>query len=120
MSSQRLNDKGVMPGILYMIVAFILYTASCMLIKYTSYQEFLSIPFFLCLIAIFLSMFLYAVLWQKVLELMALNVAFLCKSFTVVLLLFASCIFFDESVCVSNIAGTVLIMSGIFFLVWGK
>lgn len=117
---QRSNEKGKVPGILYMIAAFVLYTASCMLIKCASYQEILSIPFFLCLIAIFLSMFLYAILWQKVLKLIALNVAFLCKSFTIVLLLFASCVFFDEGVSVSNVVGTVMIMSGIFFLVWGE
>lgn len=120
MSLQKSSDKNLMPGIIYMVAAFVLYTASCMLIKYASYQEFLSFPFFLCLILIFLSMFLYAFLWQKVLESIALNVAFLCKSFTIVLILVASCVFFREKVSLSNIAGAVLIMSGIFFLVWGK
>lgn len=105
-------------NILLLLLTFLIYSGTSIFSKCASYHQVFSIPyisFFSCTI---LLLFLYAILWQKVLSIFPLNRAFLYKSSTIIMILCISHFVFDELITINNILGVVLIIIGLVFLSW--
>lgn len=84
--------------------------------KLASKYEFLSFQYVLYLGMTILVMGIYAMLWQKVLELIPLNKAYLYKSSGIGISLMYAYIIFDENITVNNILGCAMIIMGIMVL----
>ena len=84
--------------------------------KLASKYEFLSFQYVLYLGMTILVMGIYAMLWQKVLELIQLNKAYLYKSSGIGISLMYAYIIFDENITVNNILGCAMIIMGIMVL----
>lgn len=107
-------------NLLLLVVTFLVYSCSTIFSKLASQYEFLSTKYMLYFVGVVLMLFLYAVLWQKVLSFMELNKAFLCKSVTILIVLFFSYFIFGETVTINNLIGASLIIMGLINLAWEK
>ncbi|MCQ2975191.1 MAG: hypothetical protein MJ211_10345 [Bacteroidales bacterium] len=103
-----------------LITAFLIYSSSLIGIKYASFYQVFSWQFFLIYAFIVIAMAIYAVLWQKILSVVDLNCAFLCKSSTIFFVSLFSYLLFSESISVKNIIGIIFIISGLTALVWKR
>ena len=64
----------------------------------------------------FLLLAVYAFIWQQVLKKFSLVTAMACKGIVVILSLVWAVLFFDESIGVSNILGSIIIVIGIYIV----
>lgn len=106
--------------ILFLLLTFAIYSCSSIFSKLASLMPFMSISYLLCVGVIIFALFIYAILWQKVLSVIPLNKAFLCKSITIIMIMAASTLFFKETITVNNIIGSALIILGLIVLAWKK
>ncbi len=105
-------------GLSLLLIAFILYSGSSILSKYTSLHTFLSIPYLIGFCGVGICLGGYAVICQKVLTVMSLSKAYLFKSITILLILAFSSLLFGEQITGNNIIGAALIVSGLGVLAW--
>ena len=98
------------------LVTFLVYSLSGVFSKYASFYDPLSWGYILCLGAVIVVLGVYAVLWQKLLSMMQLNKAFLCKSITLFFGLIIANLLFKEQITFNNILGTIIILSGLIVL----
>lgn len=104
--------------VLLLLATFFIYSLESVFSKIASTYEPLSIPYlfyFGCVISV---LGIYAVLWQVILKLMPLNIAFPYKSISIIYILLFSSLVFNESVTVNNIVGAGLIIIGLIVLSW--
>lgn len=101
-----------------LLITFLVYSLSSVFSKCASLYTFLSIPYISYFIGVILALATYAILWQKILSIMPLNKAFLCKSTTILMILAISIIVFDEKISINNILGAALIVTGLGILAW--
>ena len=105
---------------LLLIVSFLVLSTSGACLKMASMQEFLSLAYICYFGLTVLVMAVYAVLWQKVLEIIPLNIAYLCKSSTVGISLLYAYLLFGEHISLQNIIGCAMIIAGIMVLSYKK
>lgn len=104
--------------ILFLVITFGVYSASSIFSKVASMQEPMSLSYFLCLGGVVSALGVYAILWQKVLSFMPLNKSFLFKSMTIIIILTASVLVFNETVTINNLIGAGFILAGLIVLSW--
>lgn len=105
---------------LLLIFSFLILSCSGACLKMASMQAFLSLAYIAYFGLTVLVMAVYAVLWQKVLEDIPLNIAYLCKSSTVGISLLYAYMLFGEQITIQNIIGCVMIIAGIMVLSYKK
>lgn len=98
------------------IASFLLYSSSGIFTKMASQQELFSLAYFSCFAGAIVILAIFAVLWQKILEIMPLNKAFLCKSMCVIITMFYAYLIFDETISLSNCVGALVIIGGLMVL----
>lgn len=98
------------------ITSFLIYSSSGIFTKIASQQELFSLACFTCFAGAIVIMVIFAVLWQKILKIMPLNKAFLCKSMCVIITMIYAYLIFDETVTISNCIGAMLIIGGLTVL----
>lgn len=103
-----------------LIFSFLILSCSGACLKMASMQEFFSFAYIGYFGLTVLVMAVFAVLWQKVLEDIPLNIAYLCKSSTVGLSLLYAYLLFGEQVTRNNIIGCAMIIFGIMVLSYRK
>ncbi|MBQ3641927.1 EamA family transporter [bacterium] len=116
-SINSLTSKGLRKVIL-LLITFVVYSCEGVLLKMASKHDFLSSLYILYFACVLLVLGLYAIMWQKILEMFPLNKVFLCKSITIVFLLFLSHFLFNEDITMNNIVGSFFIILGIVVLSW--
>ena len=105
-----------MKKFLLLTVSFLILSSSGVFLKLASMHDFLSCPYIAYFGLTILVMAVYAVLWQRVLEIMPLNRAYLYKSFGVGISMMYAYIIFHEHISINNILGCAVIISGIMVL----
>ena len=103
-----------------LVLSFFILSCSGVCLKMASMQDFLSPAYFFYFGMTVLVMAVYAVLWQKVLEDIPLNIAYLCKSSTVGISLLYAYLLFGEHISRNNILGCAMIIAGIMLLSYVK
>lgn len=98
-------------GALHLIL--MLYSISTVFSKLAGRYPFLSIRFCVCYLAALVLLFFYAVGWQQIIKRLPLTTAFASKAITVVWGIILGALFFHETVTISKLAGTILIITGI-------
>ena len=99
-----------------LIISFLILSSSGVFLKLASMHAFLSLAYIAYFAMTVIVMGVYAVLWQKVLEWMPLNQAYLYKSSGIAISLMYAYILFDEQITMYNILGCMMIMAGIMML----
>lgn len=99
--------------ILVLLGLFLIYAFVSVFTKYTSLQAPLSFQYFLGLAGAFMVMGVYAILWQQVLKRISLTDAYMFKGSSLIFLLVLSAILFGESITLTNVIGSLLIVGGI-------
>ncbi len=101
--------------LLFLHTILLLYSSSSIFSKLAGLQEFLSLQFFLYYSIVLLILFVYAILWQRVIKLLPLTTAFANKAVTVIWGIIFGLMIFGESLTLGKVIGSVLIILGIIF-----
>lgn len=101
--------------LLFLHVILLLYSSSNIFSKLAGVQEFLSLQFFIYYGIVLLILFIYAILWQKVIKLLPLTTAFANKAVTVIWGIVFGMFIFGESLSLGKVIGSILIILGIIF-----
>jgi len=109
-----------MKKIILLCLCFLIASSSGVFLKLASKYEFLSFMYIFYFGMTVLVMGIYAVLWQKVLELFPLNKAYLYKSSGIGISLLYAYIIFGEEITIKNIIGCAMIIVGIMILSYKK
>ena len=91
----------------------IIYACTAIFTKMASRYGFLSWNYMLWVIGAVLVMGIYAFLWQQVIKRIPLSTAFMFKGTSLIFVLLLSALLFGEQITISNILGSVIIISGI-------
>lgn len=97
-------------------ISFLVLSSSGVFLKLASMQDFLSLAYILYFGMTILVMAVYAVLWQNVLVVTPLSIAYLCKSSTIGISLLYAYVLFGEHISFNNILGCLMIIAGIIVL----
>jgi len=99
-----------------MHLAFLVYCIYPLLGKFATRYELLSVRFVALYCVVFAVLFIYAILWQQVLKRIPLTTAIANKSVTIIWGMVFGLLFFGEGISPKMLAGSALILSGIFLL----
>lgn len=99
----------------FLHLVLLLYSCCGIFSKFAGLQDFLSFEFFLYYGIVLLILFVYAILWQKVIKLLPLTTAFANKAVTVIWGTIFGITIFGENLTLGKILGAVLIILGIIF-----
>ena len=103
-----------------MHAAFIFYALYSVVGKLGAREKFFSLRFLILYGAVFILLFVYAILWQQVLKNISLTVATANKTITIVWGIVFGFFFFDEKITPKMILGAIVILIGILILCTGK
>lgn len=106
-----MNHSGIRYDIL--IGINIIYACTAIFTKMASRYGFLSWNYMLWVIGAVLVMGIYAFLWQQVIKRIPLSTAYMFKGTSLIFVLLLSALLFGEQITISNILGSVIIISGI-------
>jgi drug/metabolite transporter (DMT)-like permease len=112
----RQKKQGFLPSFLLMHLAFLVYCIYPLLGKFATRYELLSVRFVALYCVVFAVLFIYAILWQQVLKRIPLTTAIANKSVTIIWGMVFGLLFFGEGISPKMLAGSALILSGIFLL----
>ena len=104
-----------MKTLLFLHIILLLYSINGIFSKLAGTQEFLSLPFFIYYGIVLTILFVYAILWQRVIKLLPLTTAFANKAITVIWGIVFGMVIFGEKLTLGKIIGSVLIILGIIF-----
>ena len=91
----------------------LVYACTSIFTKMASLQEVMSLPYFLWIAGAVGVMGLYALLWQQVIARMPVSTAYMFKGTSLIFVLIFSALLFNETITISNIIGSVVIIAGI-------
>lgn len=101
--------------LIFLHLILLIYSSSGVFSKLAGLQEFLSLQFFIYYGIVLLILFVYAIIWQRVIKLLPLTTAFANKAVAVIWGIVFGMIFFGESLTLGKVIGSVLIILGIIF-----
>lgn len=82
-------------------------------------KEFLSFEFFLFYGLVLFVLFVYALIWQQVLRVIPLNIAYANKAVTLIWGMLWGALIFKETITIPNIIGAVVVLAGVLLTVTG-
>lgn len=94
------------------------YSCSDIASKLAAGQEFLSLKFILYYGAVIVLLGFYAIFWQQILKKIPLITAYANKSVTIIWGMIFGTLLFKEQMQWNQILGAVIIMIGVYFVVW--
>jgi drug/metabolite transporter (DMT)-like permease len=99
-----------------LVTACLIYASTGFFIKSAANHLGVNPAFFSFFFSLIACLGVYAILWQKILGVLPLGVAYLSKSMTIILALVISHCVFGETITLNNILGTGLILLGLINL----
>lgn len=109
------NEK--LKVIIILLLVNLLYSGVSVGVKYTSMQQTFSVPYFLCISAVFALLGTYAILWQQILKRVEITLAYMFKATTIIYILLFSVLLFHETITLWNTIGALIIVIGIVLYV---
>ena len=103
--------------ILHLIL--VAYSTGGIFSKLASKQPFLSLKFCLLYGAVLFLLGIYALLWQQVLKMIPLNIAYANKAITLVWGMVWGAVVFKERITVTNVIGALVVLAGVLLVVTG-
>ena len=111
MKNKTLFQK-IKPYLLVHLILFV-YALGSICSKTAAQKPLFSLPFFFFYGLVLLNLAVYAVLWQQVLKMLPLHVAFANKAVTVLWGILFGALFFHETVTPKMLIGAALVMIGV-------
>lgn len=93
----------------------LIYACTYICMKKASAHVFMSSPFIFWIIGAICVMGVYALLWQQILVKTPLSMAYMFKGTSLVFVLLLSALLFNETITLSNVLGSIIIILGIAF-----
>jgi len=93
-----------------------LYASVGICTKLAAQQEMMSLPYLLWFFSAIIIIGIYALLWQQVLRKIELSTAYLFKGTTLIFTMLIAAFLFGEAITIANIAGSIIIITGITIL----
>lgn len=109
--------KNNIKSFIYLHLLLFTYSLGTIFSKLASKEHFLSFKFCIFYGLVLFILFLYALLWQQVLKKIPLITAYANKSITVIWGILWGYIFFDESITIFKIIGSIIIIIGVYLFV---
>ncbi len=103
--------------ILHLILLF--YSLGGLCSKIASAKEFLSFDFILFYGLVLFILAAYALLWQQIIKLVPLNIAYTNKSVTLVWGMVWGVVVFKEQITIANVIGAAVVLIGVLLMVTG-
>lgn len=94
-------------------IMFFVYSFTGVLTKYASREQFLSIRFLMFYGGVLALMGIYAVVWQQIIQVMPLMVAYANKAVVIMWGLLWGVLFFDERISIGKLAGALMAATGV-------
>lgn len=91
----------------------LIYATTSIFTKMASQQDVMSLPYMLWIGGAVCVIGLYALLWQQVIARMPVSTAYMFKGTSLIFVLIFSVLLFNETITISNIIGSVVIIAGI-------
>ena len=110
--------KKLKPFILLHFILFI-YSFNGIFSKTAAGKPFLSFEFCLFYGLVIIGLGVYAILWQQVLKVIPLNIAYANKAVTLIWGMVWGALVFGESISVNNIIGAAIVLAGVLLMVTG-
>jgi drug/metabolite transporter (DMT)-like permease len=107
-------------NIVLILFAVAIYASSGYFSKSASFHAFLSLPYLAYFSGVIIVLSTYAVLWQKILQMVPLSQAYLYKSFGLVFGLMIAHFVFHEGVSIQNMIGCGIVFTGIITIAVAK
>ena len=101
--------------LIFLHFILLIYSSSGVFSKLAGAQQFLSLQFFLYYGIVLIILFIYAILWQRVIKLLPLTTAFANKAITVIWGIVFGLIIFGERITLAKVMGSIFIILGIIF-----
>lgn len=114
------QNKLTIGRIIFLCFSIAIYSLSGFFTKLAAGYAFISMPYLLCLIAVFGVLGIYAVLWQMILKRVPLSMAYPFRSLGVVYGLAIAGFAFHELITWQNILGGAIVMFGLFIMATDK
>ena len=120
MSMNSLDKKSKIRDYLLLHFAFFVYSMAAVVSKMASSRDFLSIDFLILWCASVLILFIYAILWQRLLGIFTLVTAFSYRGVVVVWGLIWGFFLFHETISITKVIAAVFIIIGITIMGRGR
>jgi drug/metabolite transporter (DMT)-like permease len=104
---------GRIKNIILLQISIFILSLSGIMAKIASTYELFSIGFFQYFILEIIILGIYATLWQQILKKMEMIVAYANRGMYLIWTLFWAMLFFDETITINNILGSIIIILGI-------
>ena len=98
---------------LFLHIVLIFYSITGVISKVASSVEFMSFEFILLYALVLVVLGFYAICWQQIIKRLPLTAAFANRAITVVWGIIWGIIFFQESITIGKVIGTILVIVGI-------
>lgn len=92
----------------------IVYACTSIFTKMASLQDILSWRFFIWTLGAIGVMGIYALIWQQIIARSPISLAYMFKGTSLVFVLLFSAILFGESITMTNVLGSIIIILGVF------
>lgn len=117
---QKSKSQNISINYFYILIINLFYSILIIITKLISDYPLISWGLILGLSLVFLLFFIYAVVWQQLLKKVSLSVAYMFKGSSIVFIVLASWLVFNESISLNNLLGCCLIIIGIVIMFFKK
>ena len=108
---------GRVKNIIFLHLIIFLYSLSSLCSKFASKLEFFSFKWCALSALLIFILGIYAILWQQLLKVMPLNLAYANKSVTLLWGMLFGIFIFKETVTLTNILGGLIVLAGVIVMV---
>ena len=108
---------GKVKNIIFLHLIIFLYSLSSLCSKFASKLEFFSFKWCALYALLIFILGIYAILWQQLLKVMPLNLAYANKSVTLLWGMLFGIFIFKETVTLTNILGGLIVLAGVIVMV---
>ncbi len=113
MKSKEIENFKALKKIVFLQLVYIYFSTIGIISKKAAQLDFFSFQFIVLFLGLLILMFIYAILWQRVLKNTSLFIAYANKGTSILWTLLWASLFFNESISIQNIIGVLLIIIGI-------
>ena len=96
-----------------LVLVYLFYAGISVILKYTGIQTPLSMPWFIGLLGLIVTLGIYAVAWQQILKKVDLGVAYMFKGVSLIFIMLLLYLCFGEPITPMKLIGTGIIIVGI-------
>lgn len=110
---KKISMPKALTGLIFLHVSIVLLSLTSLIAKQASLYQFLSPKFWTLYIVELFIFGMYALIWQQVLKRYEISIAYLNTGLSIIWVLLWAHIFFNETININNIIGSILVIAGI-------